>query len=123
MPATAAIDNETLDHLLSVVDDSRSVRSIRRLSKRAREPRWNLRAISVGAAADCLSLKVEMPQFETDRGPGDDALLDSFVFASGVRIEHVWRAGRRVIADGSHVARTGIEARYRAALERLLGCI
>src|SRR6478752_7142800 len=51
MPATAAIDNETLDHLLSVVDDSRSVRSIRRLSKRAREPRWNLRAISVGAAA------------------------------------------------------------------------
>src|SRR3954447_3096390 len=51
MPATAAIDNETLDHLLSVVDDSRSVRSIRRLSKRALEPRWNLRAISVGAAA------------------------------------------------------------------------
>ena len=79
--------------------------------------------INVGAAADCLSLKVEMPQFETDRGPGDDALLDSFVFASGVRIEHVWRAGRRVVADGSHVARIGIEARYRAALERLLGCI
>ena len=51
MPATAAIDNETLDHLLSVVDDSDSLRSIRRLSKRGREPRWNLRAISVGVAA------------------------------------------------------------------------
>src|SRR3954451_18548374 len=51
MPATAAIDNETLDHLLSVVDDSRSLRSIRRLSKRGREPRWNLRAIGVGAAS------------------------------------------------------------------------
>jgi len=48
-------------------------------------------------------------------------LLDSFVFASGVRIEHVWRAGRRVVADGSHVARAEIQARYRAALERLLG--
>src|SRR6478736_5710676 len=51
MPATAAIDNETLDHLLSVVDDSHSLRSIRRLSKRGRERRWNLRAISVGGAA------------------------------------------------------------------------
>ena len=50
MPATAAIDNETLDHLLSVVDDSRSLRSIRRLSKRGRESRWNLRAISVCAS-------------------------------------------------------------------------
>jgi hypothetical protein len=28
MPATAAKDNETLDHLLSVVDDSRSVMRI-----------------------------------------------------------------------------------------------
>src|SRR6476646_4745755 len=51
MPATAAIDNETLDHLLSVVDDSHSLRSNRRLSKRGRERRWNLRAISVGGAA------------------------------------------------------------------------
>ncbi len=33
MPATAAIDNETLDHLLSVVDDSRNLMGIRELSK------------------------------------------------------------------------------------------
>jgi len=39
MPQTAAIDNETLDHLLSVVDDSRSVRFARRLSKRAQPGR------------------------------------------------------------------------------------
>src|SRR3954470_8118216 len=52
MPATAAIDNETLDHLLSVVDDSLTLRSIRRLSKRGRRARrWNLRAISVGAVS------------------------------------------------------------------------
>src|SRR2546423_393045 len=34
MPATAAIDNETLDHLLSVVDDSRNVKCVARIWKR-----------------------------------------------------------------------------------------
>ena len=34
MPATAAIDNETLDHLLSVVNDRPNVRAIPRMSKR-----------------------------------------------------------------------------------------
>src|SRR3954453_14651235 len=62
MPATAAIDNETLDHLLSVVDDSDSLRSIRRLSKRAREPRWNLRAISVGAVSARSWRECGMPE-------------------------------------------------------------
>ena len=33
MPATAAMDNETLDHLLSVVDDSGNLRGFRELSK------------------------------------------------------------------------------------------
>jgi len=33
MPATAAIDNETLDHLLSVVDDWRNLSGNRELSK------------------------------------------------------------------------------------------
>ena len=36
MPATAAIDNETLDHLLSVVSGSCKVRQIRPLSKPCR---------------------------------------------------------------------------------------
>src|ERR1700745_1211085 len=35
MPAIAAIDNETLDHLLSVVDDARNVPRCRALSKQA----------------------------------------------------------------------------------------
>jgi hypothetical protein len=34
MPAIAAMDNETLDHLLSVVDDARNLTGIRALSKR-----------------------------------------------------------------------------------------
>jgi hypothetical protein len=35
MPAIAAIDNETLDHLLSVVDDARNVLRCWALSKEA----------------------------------------------------------------------------------------
>jgi hypothetical protein len=37
MPATAAIDNETLDHLLSVVDDGNDLARRRRKSKTAPE--------------------------------------------------------------------------------------
>ena len=40
MPATAAIDNETLDHLLSVVDDSTNLRGFRQLSKLGRGSGW-----------------------------------------------------------------------------------
>jgi hypothetical protein len=48
MPATAAIDNETLDHLLSVVDDSLNLGGFRDLSKAGiraaqlrRVPKWD----------------------------------------------------------------------------------
>ena len=33
MPVIAAMDNETLDHLLSVVDDARNLASLQALSK------------------------------------------------------------------------------------------
>ena len=58
MPATAAIDNETLDHLLSVVDDSHNLSGIRRLSKSgrpaepaARIPVGQVLALQASAAA------------------------------------------------------------------------
>jgi hypothetical protein len=42
MPAIAAIDNETLDHLLSVVDDARNLTGVRALSKPGRrDHRWD----------------------------------------------------------------------------------
>ncbi len=72
--------------------------------------------ISAGAPADCLSLRAE-----DVAGSGDDALLDTFVFGRGVRVDHVWRAGRRVVVDGVHMGRTAVQARYRAAVERLVG--
>jgi cytosine/adenosine deaminase-related metal-dependent hydrolase len=48
-----------------------------------------------------------------------DAVLDSFVFAGGA-IDRVWRGGVKVVADGRHIARERLEARYRSALARLI---
>jgi cytosine/adenosine deaminase-related metal-dependent hydrolase len=69
--------------------------------------------LAPGATADCLALDVD------EIAAQDDVWLDRFVFAD-VGLRHVWRAGRRVVADGKHVARAAVQARYRAALARLL---
>jgi formimidoylglutamate deiminase len=67
-----------------------------------------------GAPADCLSLELlELPG-------QDDAILDRFVFAE-VTVQQLWRAGRRVVSEGVHVARESVRERYRATLRRLLG--
>jgi formimidoylglutamate deiminase len=74
--------------------------------------------IAVGAAADFLALDHESPALVGRTG---DALLDSFVFAGANHcVGEVWRAGRKVVSGGRHVARARIAARFRAALERLL---
>jgi len=71
--------------------------------------------IVAGAAADCVSLArepVELPQ--------QDAILDGFVFSAAPRVEHVWRGGRRVVADGVHHARREVRQRYDRHLSGLL---
>jgi formiminoglutamate deiminase len=70
--------------------------------------------IARGAAADCISLNIEALVRD------DDTVLDCLVFAAGARVEHVWRAGRRVVTDGVHEARQIVESRYRRVLGRLL---
>jgi formimidoylglutamate deiminase len=72
--------------------------------------------IEVGAPADIVSLDSEASALVERRG---DALLDSFVFAGG-GIDGVWRGGVKVVANGRHIARDRLEARYRGALVRLL---
>lgn len=69
--------------------------------------------LSPGASADCVALDT------AETVSRDDVWLDRFVFAD-VGIRDTWRAGRRVVANGRHVAREAVHARYRAALERLL---
>jgi len=74
--------------------------------------------LRVGAPADIVSLDPAHPSLAARSG---DALLDGLVFAAGREaIDRVWRRGRAVVANGRHVARATIAARYRATLARLL---
>ncbi len=75
--------------------------------------------IAVGQAADFVSLETDDLAYA---GRSDDALLDSLVFAGPKRaIRTVWRRGRVVVENGRHVGREAIEARYRRALDAVLG--
>ncbi len=75
--------------------------------------------LSVGASADIVSLDTSGVAFG---GRSGDAVLDSWIFGAPTgSIRSVWRAGREVVKDGRHIARDGIEARYRKALSAVLG--
>ncbi|MFC7379912.1 formimidoylglutamate deiminase [Brevundimonas sp. GCM10030266] len=75
--------------------------------------------IAVGQAADFVSLETDDLAYA---GRSDDALLDSLVFAGPKRaIRTVWRRGRVVVENGRHVGRDVLEARYRRALDAVLG--
>jgi formiminoglutamate deiminase len=49
---------------------------------------------------------------------GGDQCLDDWIFANG-RVETVWRAGRIVVAEGRHVARDAVAARFYGTCRRL----
>ncbi|MBX3593273.1 formimidoylglutamate deiminase [Sphingomonas sp.] len=73
--------------------------------------------LAVGRPADLVSLNRDDPVFAAR---GGDALLDSLIFAGRRTIDCVWRAGTKQVERGRHRHRDAIEARYRAALERLI---
>jgi formimidoylglutamate deiminase len=71
-----------------------------------------------GASADFFSLSTGVESFAHR---GDDAWLDSWIFAGGRDcIDGVWRAGRKLVSAGRHNAREHIATRYRETLRRLL---
>ncbi|MBB4087590.1 formimidoylglutamate deiminase [Sphingomonas carotinifaciens] len=71
-----------------------------------------------GAPADFVQLDRAHPSLVHRNG---DALLDSWIFASGnPAVEHVWRRGRKVVEGGRHHARERIVHRYGEALKRLM---
>lgn len=73
--------------------------------------------LSVGAAADFVTLDTTQPSLAARRG---DALLDGFVFAGQRMVDGVWRRGRRVVSGGRHIVRDAVAARYRLALGTIL---
>ncbi|WP_084087677.1 formimidoylglutamate deiminase [Aerolutibacter daejeonensis] len=68
--------------------------------------------------ADLLVLDTDAPAFA---GATDDDAIDRWLF-SGNRnlVRETWVGGRRVVAEGRHVQRDAIEARYRATMAELL---
>jgi len=71
-----------------------------------------------GQSADLFTLD---PTHAALVGRSGDALLDSWIFGTcSSAIDCVWRRGRCVVRDGRHVSREAIEARFRAAVQRLV---
>ncbi len=53
-------------------------------------------------------------------GREGDTALDSWIFAADDRlVQDVWSAGRHMVQDGRHIARTEIEQTYRQTLQEL----
>ena len=74
--------------------------------------------ISVGSAADLVSLDAEHPSLIGRSGP---ALVDALIFAAGrAAIDCVWRGGAKLVTNGRHVDRAAIAARYAKRLRPLL---
>ncbi|WP_423602282.1 formimidoylglutamate deiminase [Sphingomonas sp. MS122] len=73
--------------------------------------------LAAGRPADIVSFNRDDPAFAERKG---DALIDSWVFASRVGIDCVWRGGMKRVEGGRHRQRDTIEAGYRRALARLM---
>jgi len=73
--------------------------------------------IAVGNAADIVSLDLQHPALI---GAGSD-LLDRWIFAARPgAIDSVWRAGRKLVDHGRHIAADTIADRYRRTVTTLL---
>ena len=53
-------------------------------------------------------------------GKSGDAILDSWIFANGTRVDSVWVGGGQVVSGGRHVGREAIAARFRTVMTELL---
>jgi formiminoglutamate deiminase len=69
-----------------------------------------------GAAADIISLAASAPSLRARRA---DFFLDGWIFG-GAKIDRVWRRGREVVRDGTHLARGSIRERYQRMMVGLL---
>jgi cytosine/adenosine deaminase-related metal-dependent hydrolase len=76
-----------------------------------------LPGLRTGAAADLVTLRADHPSLVHRHG---DPLLDGWIFGGGEAVDCVWTRGRKQVADGRHVARETVAARYAEALRRLL---
>lgn len=73
--------------------------------------------LAPGHPADIVSLDLDHPSLFG----GEADLLDRWIFAAREgAIDHVWRAGRKVVESGRHIAASAIADRYRRTVAALL---
>jgi len=74
--------------------------------------------LQAGAAADLVTLRAAHPSLVHRHG---DRLLDGWIFGADRRVVGgVWVRGRQRVADGRHVEREPIVARYAETIRRLM---
>ena len=71
--------------------------------------------IEPGHAADLVSLDLSRVPYLPD-----ETVLDHWIFADGIGVEHVWIRGRRVVESGRHARRDEIRARFAQAMSELI---
>ncbi|MES2987843.1 MAG: formimidoylglutamate deiminase [Pseudomonadota bacterium] len=74
--------------------------------------------IAIGNPADMVALNPNHPALA---GMANDTILDAWIFAARHgAVETVWRGGRKVVANGQHIAAEAVAARYRQTVAALL---
>ncbi|PLP57429.1 formimidoylglutamate deiminase [Mesorhizobium loti] len=72
--------------------------------------------LKAGAPADFVSLDANHPSLA---GKSGNAILDTWIFAGGTRVDCAWVHGRKLVENGRHFAREAIAERFRNVMMRL----
>ncbi|RWP37663.1 formimidoylglutamate deiminase [Mesorhizobium sp.] len=72
--------------------------------------------IAAGALADFISLDGKHPSFAGRTG---DAVLDTWIFANGSKVDCVWVHGKKLVSSGRHARRDSIAERFRKVMTAL----
>ncbi len=69
--------------------------------------------LRVGAPADFVSLDGSSPSLA---GKSGDAILDSWIFANGTKVDCAWVRGRKLVEGGRHFRREAVAERFREVM-------
>jgi formiminoglutamate deiminase len=70
-----------------------------------------------GSSADFFTLDAETPSLA---GRSGNAILDSFIFAAGNKVDCAWVRGSKLVEAGRHVRREAIASRFRKVMADLV---
>jgi formimidoylglutamate deiminase len=77
-----------------------------------------LSGLMAGASADLVSLDVAHPSLA---GKSGDAILDTWIFAGGTRVDCAWVRGRKLVEGSRHHLRETIAANFRKTMLEVVG--